>query len=78
MQLEQQHALARKQDSQRKHIQSFVDRFRYKASKARQAQSRLKQLAKMQPIMALSENAVAEFSFPTPEELPPPLLQLTR
>ena len=78
MQLEQQHALARKQDAQRKHIQSFVDRFRYKASKARQAQSRLKQLAKMQPIMALSENAVAGFSFPTPEELPPPLLQLDR
>jgi ATP-binding cassette subfamily F protein 3 len=78
MKFEQQTALARKQDAQRKHIQAFVDRFRYKASKARQAQSRLKQLEKMQPIMALSENAVAGFSFPTPEELPPPLMVLDR
>lgn len=76
MKLEQQQSMARKQDAQRKHIQSFVDRFRYKASKARQAQSRLKQLEKMQPILALSEQAVAPFRFPTPEELPPPLLVL--
>lgn len=78
MKYEQQTAQARKQDAQRKHIQAFVDRFRYKASKARQAQSRLKQLEKMQPIMALSENAVAGFSFPTPEELSPPLMVLDR
>ena len=76
MKLEQQQSMARKQDAQRQHIQSFVDRFRYKASKARQAQSRLKQLEKMQPIMALSEQAVSPFRFPTPEELPPPLLVL--
>ncbi|MBL6775309.1 MAG: ABC-F family ATP-binding cassette domain-containing protein [Candidatus Puniceispirillum sp.] len=76
MKLEQQQSMARKQDAQRKHIQSFVDRFRYKASKARQAQSRLKQLEKMQPVLALSEQAVASFRFPTPEELPPPLLVL--
>ena len=52
LRLEQQMATKKKQDAQRAHIQSFVDRFRYKASKARQAQSRLKQLEKMQPIPA--------------------------
>ena len=78
LKLEQLQSMARKQDAQRQHIQAFVDRFRYKASKARQAQSRLKQLEKMQPIMALSEQAVAEFRFPTPAELPPPLLVVDR
>ena len=78
MKFEQQTALARKQEAQRQHIQAFVDRFRYKASKARQAQSRLKQLEKMQPVLALSENAVAGFSFPTPDALPPPLMSLDR
>ena len=42
--------MIKKQDAQRKHLQAFVDRFRAKASKARQAQSRLKMLAKLQPI----------------------------
>lgn len=72
--LEQQQFMKRKQDAQRAHIESFVERFRAKASKARQAQSRLKQLEKMQPIAALTENAVAGFTFPTPAELKPPLL----
>ncbi len=72
--LEQQVAAKRKQDAQRAHIQSFVDRFRAKASKARQAQSRLKMLEKMKPLAALTENAVAGFTFRTPEELPPPLI----
>ena len=76
MKLEQQESLRQKQDAQRKHIQAFVDRFRYKASKARQAQSRLKQLEKMQPITAISERVVAGFNFPTPEPLPPPVLVL--
>ncbi len=76
MKLEQQDSLRQKQDAQRKHIQAFVDRFRYKASKARQAQSRLKQLEKMQPITAISERVVAGFNFPTPEPLPPPVLVL--
>jgi ATP-binding cassette subfamily F protein 3 len=67
---------ASKQAAQRKHMQAFVDRFRYKASKARQAQSRLKALAKMQPIVAVSERATETFDFPTPEELPPPLIVL--
>ena len=75
-QLEQQVSMKRKQDHKRAHIQSFVERFRAKASKARQAQSRIKQLEKMQPIAALSENAVAEFHFPTPTELKPPLITI--
>jgi len=76
MKLEQQQAMKRKQDAQRAHIQSFVDRFRYSAAKAKQAQSRLKQLEKMQPINGLSESAVAEFHFPAPDELAPPLVTI--
>jgi ATP-binding cassette subfamily F protein 3 len=62
-----------KQDAQRKHMQAFVDRFRYKASKARQAQSRLKAIAKLQPIAGISNERVAPFSLGEPEELSPPL-----
>ncbi|WP_018633460.1 ABC-F family ATP-binding cassette domain-containing protein [Neomegalonema perideroedes] len=72
--LEQQQALKRKQDLQRAHLQSFVDRFRAKASKARQAQSRVKMLEKLRPIAVEQVGGVADFHFPTPEELPPPLL----
>jgi ATP-binding cassette, subfamily F, member 3 len=69
-------AAAAKQAAQRRHMQAFIDRFRYKASKARQAQSRLKALARMQPIVAVSERATPTFDFPTPEPLPPPLIVL--
>ena len=69
-------AAAAKQAAQRKHMQAFVDRFRYKASKARQAQSRLKALATMQPIVAISERAMETFDFPSPDELAPPLIVL--
>lgn len=62
-----------KQDAQRAHIQKFVDRFRYKATKARQAQSRLKMLEKMEPIAAHLEEGVTNFNFPDPDPLPPPL-----
>jgi ATP-binding cassette subfamily F protein 3 len=69
-------AFARKQEAQRKHMQEFVDRFRYKASKARQAQSRLKMLARMKMIdIPLDEN-VAPIRLPQPEETNPPLLTL--
>ena len=78
MKLEQQQSLKRKQDNQRAHIQSFVDRFKAKASKAKQAQSRMKQLEKMEPIMALSENAVASFQFNTSKELAPPLVSIDK
>ena len=69
-------AMAKKQEARRAHLQAFVDRFRYKASKARQAQSRVKMLEKMEPIAASIEGAVSPIRFPDPEELAPPLLQL--
>ncbi|WP_299471452.1 ATP-binding cassette domain-containing protein [uncultured Roseibium sp.] len=66
-----------KQDAQRKHMQAFVDRFRYKASKARQAQSRLKMLEKLQPIAALTEESGKPIQFPDPQaQLAPPILKL--
>ena len=67
---------AKKQETRRAHLQSYVDRFRYKASKAKQAQSRLKMLEKMQPIGTPQERAFRVFSFPEPEQLSPPIVQL--
>jgi len=60
--------------AERAHIQSFVDRFRYKASKARQAQSRIKALERMPAIEAVIEDHPVRFAFPVPEELAPPIL----
>ncbi len=74
--LEHQAALHAKQQAQRRHIQAFVDRFRYKASKARQAQSRLKALARMEPIAAVMEDRTVTFDFPPPAHLSPPILTL--
>jgi len=67
---------ARKQETERAHLQSFVDRFRYKASKARQAQSRVKRLEKMQPVANLIEGTVAGFNFQSSDELAPPIIRL--
>ncbi|OZB13912.1 MAG: glycosyl transferase family 1, partial [Hyphomonas sp. 34-62-18] len=73
-QLESQKA---KQDKDRAHLQSFVDRFRAKASKARQAQSRIKMLEKMQEISIPLEERTAPFNFPASEAvLAPPLLEI--
>ncbi len=58
------------------HLQSFVDRFRYKASKAVQAQSRLKMIERIQLVSTPQEAALRAFSFPEPEELSPPIIQL--
>lgn len=69
-------AESKKQEARRAHLQSFVDRFRAKATKARQAQSRLKMLEKMQPITAPAERAFRKFSFPEPEQLSPPIVQM--
>ncbi len=74
--LERQAALQKRQMAQRRHIQAFVDRFRYKASKARQAQSRLKALARMEPIATVIEQRTVDLAFPEPEALAPPLMTL--
>ncbi len=73
-----QQALSERQAAERRRIQAFVDRFRAKASKARQAQSRLKALARMEPIAAVAEEEAPSFDFPSPEALAPPLLALDR
>lgn len=68
-----------KQDAERAHLQAFVDRFKAKASKAAQAQSRMKRLAKMQPVATTIEERVAPFTLPSPPRpLAPPLIRLER
>ena len=69
-------AQAKKQDLRRAHLQSFVDRFKAKASKAKQAQSRVKMLEKMETIIAPEDRARRIFTFPQPEELSPPIINL--
>ena len=71
-----QAAMARKQDARRAHLQSFVDRFKAKASKAKQAQSRVKMLEKMEVLRAPEDAARTVFSFPEPEELAPPIVSM--
>ncbi len=67
--------MMKKQDAQRAHLQAFVDRFRAKASKARQAQSRIKMLAKMEPISSLVTDEVRPIHIPAPEKLlSPPII----
>jgi ATP-binding cassette subfamily F protein 3 len=65
-------------DARRKHIQAFVDRFRYKATKARQAQSRLKALARLEPIVLPEEAGAVRFEFAAGEVPAPPLITLDR
>ena len=65
---------AKKQDLKRAHLQAFVDRFKAKASKAKQAQSRVKALEKMETIRAPEDAARTVFTFPKPEELSPPII----
>ncbi|MET0481279.1 MAG: ABC-F family ATP-binding cassette domain-containing protein [Aestuariivirgaceae bacterium] len=68
--------LRKKQEETRRHMEAFVERFRYKATKARQAQSRLKALARLEPIAAIVEDRVHPFRFPDPAKpLSPPLMR---
>ena len=68
-----------KQLAERKHMEEFVERFRAKASKARQAQSRLKALEKMKPIAAVVNDTVRPFSFPEPvKTVASPIVALDR
>ena len=69
-------AMRTQQEAKAKKLQAYVDRWRYKAHTARQAQSRLKALAAMKPIAALVEDASLVFDFPSPKELRPPLIVL--
>src|SRR5271170_809786 len=72
-----QTATRAKQEAGRAHLQRFIDRFRAKASKATQAQSRIKRLAKLEPIAEVVEERVAPFTLPSPARpLAPPLIQL--
>jgi ATP-binding cassette subfamily F protein 3 len=71
--------LKKKQDEERRRIQAFIDRFKAKATKARQAQSRIKYLARMQPIADQVEDRVAPFALPSPEKpLASPLIRIER
>ncbi|HEX7390411.1 MAG TPA: ABC-F family ATP-binding cassette domain-containing protein, partial [Acidiphilium sp.] len=75
---EQQNREAARIAAQRAHMQDFVDRFRAKATKARQAQSRLKALARLPAIDTIVEDAPTRFAFPEPRDLAPPLISLDR
>ncbi len=76
--LAQQQAAYTQQQAQRAHLQSFVDRFRAKASKAKQAQSRLKMLERMSQLSAVRQDNPFSFSLEAPSKLPAPLLRLER
>ena len=74
----QQNAAAAQIARERAHIQSFVDRFRYKASKARQAQARIKALERLPQIESVIEDTPTRFNFPQPARIAPPILALDR
>jgi ATP-binding cassette subfamily F protein 3 len=74
----QQTRAAERVAAERAHIQSFVDRFRYKASKARQAQARIKALERLPQIESVIEDAPTRFNFPEPPRIAPPILVLER
>ncbi len=69
-------AAAKKQQAHKAHMQAFVDRFKAKASKAKQAQSRMKAIEKMVTITPPEEAARKVFTFPQPDELSPPIISI--
>ncbi|WP_425071058.1 ABC-F family ATP-binding cassette domain-containing protein [Sagittula sp. S175] len=69
-------ATAKKQQDRRAHLQSFVDRFRAKATKAKQAQARLKMIERMDMVTPPEEAAKRVFTFPQPDELSPPIINI--
>jgi ATP-binding cassette subfamily F protein 3 len=73
-----QAALAQRQQRERERVQRFIDRFRYKASKARQAQSRVKALARLEPVALIADAAPVTLRLPQPAGLSPPLISLDR
>src|SRR6202021_1654527 len=74
----QQNRAAERIAAERAHIQSFIDRFRYKASKARQAQARIKALARLPQIETVIDATPTRFDFPEPARIAPPILALDR
>lgn len=74
--LAQQQASFEKQQARKKQIHSFVSRFRAKATKAKQAQSRLKELERMEEIAPAHIDSPFDFSFPSPEKFSDPLLNI--
>lgn len=74
--LMQQQAQYQKQQKQMAHMQSYIDRFRYKASKARQAQSRVKALEKMEQVLPAQFDNPFSFEFRQPAALPNPILMM--
>jgi ATP-binding cassette subfamily F protein 3 len=77
-QLAQQQSMYERQQREIKHVTSFIERFRAKASKARQAQSRIKALERMQRIAPAHVDSQFEFNFLPPEKLPQPLLAIEK
>ncbi len=71
-----QQKMHEKQQTERAHMQQFVDRFKAKASKARQAQSRMKALEKMDIVDAVIASRAVKFSFPNPEKIPSPMITI--
>ena len=69
-------AMRAKQEAKRKKLQAYVDRWRYKAHTAKQAQSRLKALQRMAPEAEVFDDASLVFDFPSPKEVKPPLMML--
>jgi ATP-binding cassette, subfamily F, member 3 len=76
--LVQQQSSYEKQQAQMDHMQSYIDRFRYKANKAKQAQSRIKALEKMEQLLPAHLDNQFSFSFREPDALPMPLLTLEK
>jgi len=76
--LAQQQASYDKQQKQIGHMHSYIDRFRYKASKAKQAQSRIKALERMQELLPAHVDSQFSFSFRQPDALPMPLLTMDK
>ena len=72
----QAQSLRLRQDAKRKKLQAYVDRWRSKSHTARQAQSRMKALARMEPIAETTSDAGMAFHFPSPDQLRPPLITL--
>jgi ATP-binding cassette subfamily F protein 3 len=78
MRLGMQQKMHEKQKAQREHMQAFIDRFKAKASKARQAQSRMKALEKMDIVDAVIAERSVKFVFPQPEELAAPIISINK